>query len=325
MTITSYLQSLFEDHVIVDDREPILTIPINKVDHPILSTIFLGADNDDTTTQQQQQQDDVFILGLYAPNSEGWKQMAIFVVIQSIIQMIFGIVIYQYIVKQRKTIQSYMLGWGIIVPLSIYIPFELLDLLNIRNKTITLSSTTIMTVICFRCIEAMYGTTAQKDVIESSLSNYCTYYSSVAPFIWDSKTKKRKHITFQQLILNFIEILLYFIAVSLVVSILKPHNYKLFQDDPVPLTTLTVSMDLLSMKHLVNSYCYAILLYLTLKTGFDITAFGEQIKGLYATDTIFDSPFLLSKTPTEFWTKRWNLMIQRFLKVTVERPCFCCT
>jgi hypothetical protein len=57
-----------------------------------------------------------------------------------------------------------------------------------------------------------------------------------------------------------------------------------------------------------------VLLYLTLKTGFELTAFGENMKG-YATETIFDAPFTKSRTATEFWTKRWNLMIQRFLKV----------
>jgi hypothetical protein len=53
---------------------------------------------------------------------------------------------------------------------------------------------------------------------------------------------------------------------------------------------------------------------LTLKTGFEATGFAENLKG-FATDTIFDHPFFKSRSPTEFWTQRWNLMIQRFLKV----------
>jgi hypothetical protein len=225
----TFAMSLFEDDVIVDNRSPVWTGEI-----PLLTGQY----------------------DLYVPNPEGWKQLAIFVILQSIVQMTFAALIYQQIVQQRGTVQSYLIGFGFILPVSLFIPFYLLETLDIRNKVITLSSTTVMTVIFFRCIEAMYGTSPNNAVMESSMWNYCSYYSSVAPFVWDSKTKQRKVVTIKRLFLSTVDILVHFLAVSVFLSLLIPYRYKPF-DDPVHLTELKVSWDLIRKEHLLNSYCQA--------------------------------------------------------------------
>lgn len=203
-----------------------------------------------------------------------------------------------------------------------------------------------MAVVCFRCVEAMYGTSP--DVVETSIWTYTGYYSSVIPFVWDPKTKQRQRMPLQQIVMSMVEILCFFVALSVVLSFLIQYEYQPF-DDPVPLTELTLTTDMVSPGHLLNSYCHAgklekialvqcevdgtcvvgnlmfviaqllpspleVLVYLTLKTGFDLTAFGENVKG-FATEKIFDAPFVKSRTPTEFWTKRWNLIIHPLLKV----------
>ena len=58
-----------------------------------------------------------------------------------------------------------------------------------------------------------------------------------------------------------------------------------------------------------------VLLYLSIKLTFEMNAFGENVKG-FATRPLFDSPLTKSTTPTEFWTKRWNLMTHTLLKVS---------
>jgi hypothetical protein len=227
--IIKFLQSFFEDNITVDNRTPVWMGEI-----PLL------------TGQYE----------IYVPNPEGWKQLAIFVILQSSIQMVFAAIIYQLVVQQRGTVQSYLVGFGIILPIALYIPFYLLETLDIRNKVITLSSTTVMTVVFFRCIEAMYGTSPSNGVMESSMWNYCSYYSSVVPFVWDIKTKQRKSVTIQGLLFSLVDVLVHFLAVSVVLSLLKAYRYKPY-DDPVHLTELVISWDLVSKEHLVNSYCHA--------------------------------------------------------------------
>lgn len=46
-----------------------------------------------------------------------------------------------------------------------------------RNKVVCLGASTASSIIMFRCIEAMYGTSPE--FAEMSISNYCTYYSSM--------------------------------------------------------------------------------------------------------------------------------------------------
>lgn len=99
---------------------------------------------------------------------------------------------------------------------------------------------------------------------------------------------------------------------------MEHFDYKPFEDR-VELAGLHISQDLFSLGHLYNSYCITILLYLTLENLFELDAFKEKAKGL-ATEKIFNSPLTKSKTPTEFWTKRWNHMTHLQLKSGIFEP-----
>lgn len=289
----NFLKRFFSDNFIVDDREPLVTFQI-----PNIQGNF----------------------SLMAPNPGPWKQLLFFNLLQSIIQIVFACFIYEGIVKRRGTIGSFIIGWGFVIPASLYLPFYLLEVLDLRNKVLCLGSSISMSVIFFRCIEAMYGTSP--DVVELSVSNYCGYYGSLIPYVWSSKTKQRERITRTQLIRSFMDRLFNFLALSLVLSIMIHYDYKPFQDT-VELTKLTITKDLLSLGHLKNSYSISLLLYFALNTMFELNAFGENVKG-FATEPLFDAPLTRSKTPTEFWTKRWNHMTHRLLKGGIFEPAKLC-
>lgn len=284
-----FLKGVFEENYNVDDREPLASFQIPNVEGDF---------------------------SLFAPSLGPWKQQLIFSFLQSIIQIVFACFIYEAIVKRRGTIGSYIIGWGFVIPISIYLPFYLLEVLDLRNKVLCLGSSIAMSVIFFRCIEAMYGTSPH--VVEWSISNYCGYYSSMVPYAWSSKTKQREKPTGMQLLRIFMERMFNLLACSLVLSIMIHYEYKPFED-AVELKNFNVSKDLLSLGHLKNSYAIIFLLYFTLNTMFETNAFGENVKG-FATEPLFDAPLTRSKTPTEFWTKRWNLMTHRLLQGGIFEP-----
>ena len=234
------------------------------------------------------------------------------VLIQSLIQCAFAVIIYYGIVQRRGTTEAYLLGWGIIIPLSLYLPFYLLEAWEMHNRVVNLGLSTVMSVIFFRCIEAMYGTTSPS-FVANNLSNYVAYYSSIVPFVWDPTTKSRQSIPRSKLPGLFLEIAGAFLGVSLLLSVLKHYDYRPFPSS-VPLDHIEWTWEIFSPNHLANSYLHAWLIYGTLKTGLELTAFNENIKG-YDTYRLFDQPFLKSQTPTEFWTKRWNMLIRPLLKV----------
>jgi hypothetical protein len=271
----SILQSIFQEKNTVDAREPLLTFKLPY------------STND---------------WALFAPKVWPWIQMLLFVLIQAVIQSIFAVVVYKFIVQRRKTKESYLLGWGFVIPVSCYLPFYLIELFDTRNRVINLSASTLMTCVSFRCVEAMYDTSPA--VVESSLMNYVAYYSSPVPFVWDEKENGRKKVTLSKFTSLATKILFHFISASILLSFLMHCNFRPFGDDFVIFDVFEITWDLISPRHLGNAYFHALMMYLTLSIGFNLTALNEMMKG-YDVKAIFDSPFLLSRSPTEFWTKRW--------------------
>jgi len=53
--------------------------------------------------------------------------------------------------------------------------------------------------------------------------------------------------------------------------------------------------------------------------GFELASVGENLKG-YATIPIFLNPLWSSTSPTDFWGRKWNLMIHRILKYGAFLP-----
>lgn len=282
---SNLLQKAFEQKLTVDDRQPVTTFQI-----PFSDTKW----------------------ELLAPRVEPWLQLGLFVMVQAVFQSLFAVVIYRFIVKNRRTISAYVLGWGFCIPLSLYLPFSLLEFLDIRNRIICLSSSTLMTCVTFKCIEAMYNTSPA--VVETSLLNYVAYYSSPVTFNWDEKKQCRKPASYSKVASFAGEVAFYFMSASLVLSFLKHYDYRPFGGEITQYDKLHFGWELLSLRHLGNAYFHALQVYLTLNTGFNLNALNEMIKGAEVM-RIFDSPFLKSRTPKEFWTERWNLMIQNLLKV----------
>lgn len=91
--------------------------------------------------------------------------------IQIVIQLVFAVFIYRVIVQQhRGTTFAFLIGYGVILPLAVlYIPFELLERLDIQNHAIKMGAGPCAFIIGFRVIEAMHDTSPT--VVESSLGH----------------------------------------------------------------------------------------------------------------------------------------------------------
>lgn len=236
--------------------------------------------------------------------------------IQTLLQCIFSVLIYQFIVQRRGSATAFLVGFGIILPLSLAVPFELLEYYDVQNKVVKFSFCTLATILFFRTIEAMYGTSP--DGVESSQGTYIAYFSSVMHFEWDPQTKKRRRITWNELGTAVARILLHFFLICLMLSWEMHHNFQPFPSN-VTLDEFTLSFQFLTPSHLANAYCLGVLTYLFLFTGFELTAFNENIKGIY-TKPIFLNPLFTSRSPTDFWGEKWNLVIHRILKHGVYLP-----
>jgi hypothetical protein len=225
-TILAFFQSLFEDKLVDDDRDPLFKFPISGVDG---------------------------MFGLYAPKGELWKQLAYIVLIQTPIQCAFAAVIHKIIIQNRGTMFAYLVGWSFIIPVACYMPYALLEFLDVRNKIVKLAASNTMSIVAFRCIEAMYGTSPA--VVETSVFHYIAYYTTMVPFYWEEKNQARRKITSSELIVNFSGVLLVFHVLSVYLSFLMHNNYKPF-GDRVELDQFHFNTDLLNPAHLANGYLH---------------------------------------------------------------------
>ena len=181
---------------------------------------------------------------------------------------------------------------------------------------------TVPTVVVFRTLEAMFDTSPH--TVEHSLRTYMTYYTALSHFEWDPATHTRRKITLMQVRVvwnKFVShILVHFHLVSLLLSLEMHFQYKPLASSRVQINEYHFNIrDLLSPSHLGNAYLLAVLTNLVLALGFELAAFADNIKGYY-TKPIFLNPMFTSRSPTEFWGRKWNLLIHRTLKHAVFLP-----
>jgi len=218
---------------------------------------------------------------------------------QSVAQCVFAVFIWYTIIQRQGRSETYLIGWGIIVPLSLYLPFLLIETFQVQSRIASAGISTVTIGPFFRVIEAMYGTSPA--YVTKSLSNYVGYMSSVVPYVWDPKTESRAKILPTRLTEKFLRVMGGFILLSTTLSFLKQYDYKPFPTT-VEIDQTELTWELLSFNHIINAYLCAWLVFGTLMAGFEGTSIGENAKG-FDTHHLFHSPFFQSRSPTEFWTK----------------------
>lgn len=226
----------------------------------------------------------------------------------------FAVVIYKYIVQQRRTISAYLLGFGIIIPLACHLPFRLLQVLGIENRVLKMSCTTLACVVSFRCVEAMYQTSLNT-AVEASLSNYVVYYSSLINPLWDIKTNQRVLVTRKEVLCNLWTITCQYLILSVVLSYLLAFNFQPFYSQ-VHLEQFHISWNMIQPGQLANNYLVAILTFYALCVGFNITGFVNNLQGYSVKDVLYN-PLFRTRSPSDFWGRKWNPVIGGALKVRV--------
>jgi len=281
----------FEDKLLTDTREPFTTFSIPRCDGNF---------------------------GLYAPHGNMWKQLVYFCALQIPIQCVFAAIIYTFIIKKRGTAAAYLLGWGAIIPAACVIPFYILEFLDIRNLALKLCGGQMAGVVVLRCIEAMYDTSSSP-AVEASISTYMTYYSMLVPCVWDTKTNNRKRVEVVEVLSDSFWLFLNFIVYSLLLSFMIHHDFKPFTNDVVNYGKFNITLDHFTPQHLANGYLMSVVVFLHLAFGFGLNALATKAQG-YAAINPFHNPLFASRTPTEFWTRRWNTTIHYSLKYGVFLP-----
>mmetsp|Transcript_9582 Transcript_9582/g.18814 ORF Transcript_9582/g.18814 Transcript_9582/m.18814 type:complete len:329 (-) Transcript_9582:153-1139(-) len=164
-----------------------------------------------------------------------------------------------------------------------------------------------------------------------SLRNYVLYFSCIQTIRFDPVAGEPRRVSRQFLLKQLATLARDFAVASMVISILQPYNYEFFDTNANANTNTNRrevhvhSMDhglsdLFSWQHLLNNYLVAFLISTVLSQGSIGAAILYNIFHGVETDEMVLNPMLKSKSPSDFWGRRWNTIVHRGLKNGVYKP-----
>uniref|UniRef100_A0A6V2GVM9 Wax synthase domain-containing protein n=1 Tax=Ditylum brightwellii TaxID=49249 RepID=A0A6V2GVM9_9STRA len=290
MPLLGLLKQVFSNKLVTDVRQPLFIFDIPQ--------------GEDTITY-----------GFVAPELLFWVELGVVLLVTAICGALTSILIYNYIVRQRGTWNAYLVGYGIIIPICIAFPYVMIPLLEIENKILKFCHISIFPILTmFRCSEAMYGFSPPS--VEHSHQTFMLYYANIPHIHFDPKT----HVPLKSSWADVKEKLYYFVyelcVVGAVLSFLSPFDY-------VPWTVEEKGDGVLLLKevgslfrwnHILNNLMGAILFERFLNAMLCGLALISTLSGFLPQDTM-KSAIFGSTSPSDFWGRKWNLVIHNVLKV----------
>ena len=128
------LTDAFSDNLTVEDRVPVLIFDLPS---------FLGGPSRR--------------YGVLPPKLSYWVQLVLLVSTQILMSAAFGTIVYKFIVAKKGAATSYLVGFCVILPLALIVPFAFIEALDLQSKTLRMTMIAMPILVSFRCMEAMFG------------------------------------------------------------------------------------------------------------------------------------------------------------------------
>jgi hypothetical protein len=248
-----------------------------------------------------------------------WFLAFAFLLLQSIVNMIVGWVVYTFIVKHQGSSQSYLVGYGVICPLLLCLPIIFVQSFDLHNMVhLCCFAFTSPALLTFRCLEAMHGVLPSfvfNKQGQPCLSKFITYYAASIQFNFDPKTDDVMPLTTRELSRRLGHFGKSFIETVILCSLLVPRDYRLF-----PQREIQSLVDLFYWGNICNNFLMASFTGSCLEAG--ITGLGlltSLVSGI-STSGFNDAALLRSSSPSDFWGRRWNRLVGSALRRGVFKP-----
>mmetsp|Transcript_23540 Transcript_23540/g.49700 ORF Transcript_23540/g.49700 Transcript_23540/m.49700 type:complete len:461 (-) Transcript_23540:21-1403(-) len=301
---------LFSELLESDQRSPLITFQI-----PELITKFLGMGSGK--------------LGVVAPSIQFWLAIAVILAIWILVSLVISLVSYHFIILPRKLrkksddnksedifeITPYLIGFGLLMPFCVMFPFYEVKYFNIQNKVIRFICTLGPITAFFRVSEAMFGFMPAHTV--DSVSNTMIYIAVPVEVKFNNMGPMKS--SWGDAKGNLIKFGAFMLLLGAYSSFLSDYSYE-----PFPTGSGSNLEDInlgngFSRGQLINNALAAILFQLYL------TTFGYGITTLTSLGGVQQLPMMLnpifeSKSPSDFWGRKWNLVVHGLLKRGVYKP-----
>ena len=213
-----------------------------------------------------------------------------------------------------KSSQGYIIGYGLVIPLALWLPFQILNFLDLRGIGFRLGLVCLPMTVTLRCLESMYGFVDGNTI---SLWDYIVASGFIVKPCYDQSGKPCP-LTLQ----HFGEALRYhtgwFLFFTVLCQIFEPFHYFPFPTNVTTPNTILISFDI---GHLYNTFVQAFMMNATLTFSVSgASVLASLYSGVAFDGYITNNPMFLSTSPSDFWGRRWNNLIHTGLKQGIYKP-----
>ena len=208
--------------------------------------------------------------------------------------------------------QGFLIGFGILIPLALVLPFVIIDRYDIRNVGFRLAWVSAPFTLTLRTLEALFGFVPT--IACQSPWDYVLHVGLILQPKVDSNGKYVA-VTLWSMLSNVRQYICWLSVYTLLYHVLAP-NFEPFRVDN--------DRDKLfywDIPRLYNTFIQAYVVNVTLSLSMTgVSTLGSVLSGVQMLDQVTDHPMFLSESVSDFWGRRWNNLIHVGLKQGVYKP-----
>jgi hypothetical protein len=261
------------------------------------------------------------LYGFYLFSIPLWLQLLGFIFIEGLVAAAIAALFYHTVVHKAGSPAAYLIGYSVFLPFWIFAPRIAMEQLGIDNKIFRFCLCVMSpTMSMFRTTEAIHGFAPKYAV--GSMADYVLYFASPMYIKYDNKTDKFVKATVRRSLWHLGRFLAFLSMTGMYQSLftLFPGYF------PSLGSGIQTSEEWFSWETTIDparwrdTALYAFLFQMYLMSFGEGLMFATTVLTRRQTEPIMDNPLLESKSPSDFWGRRWNLLIHRGLKNGVYKP-----
>ena len=267
-------------------------------------------------------------IGLFFLSIPFWIELLVCIVAEIGISAVVATLLFKSVKRHSLRRYRFLIGYGFFVAGWILIPKRCVDALGVNNKVFRFCLCVISpTTALFRTTATLHG--FEPIQARNSLSNYRLYYASPLNLIYDSKTNDPVRVNRLESLSSFINFACLLVVTGGFQSLFHlVEQFPSFGKDVRSAADNTSdivddwyeSSKLWDLTYWKNNVLYALLFQLYLSTFGEGLLFITQFATGMKAQPIMDNPLFESSSPSDFWGRRWNLIIHQCLKDGVYKP-----
>ena len=110
------------------------------------------------------------------------------IVFQIAVGLTMGAIAYYGIIQTKSVSTKYLVGYGVIIPAMLYLPFPFIEFFDVRAICLRMGLIAAPLTVTLKCLEPMYGFIP--DYVTWSLRDFVIHFGFIQYARVDSKTKR---------------------------------------------------------------------------------------------------------------------------------------